>query len=511
MGETPADRARALLVEVQRHLAAGRLDAAEAAARQAATAAPGVAECHNALGVALRVAERFDEAAGAYAAALAIDPANARAHNNLGDVHRLRGDHAAAVAAIRQALALDPGHVEAWRNLALCHHALEEHEAAAEALRRALALAPGQVQLHYALGKVEHDRGAHAAAVAAYRVFLASVPDHVEALVDLGMALVELGADGEAIAAFERALALRPGDAAAEFGLRETIARLTPPWHIPMMNEPQRNLAYREAIRAVVGPDDHVLEIGTGAGLLALLSAEAGARRVTTCEMVDVVAAEARSIVARSRYADRVAVVGKRSTALQVGVDLPEKADVLVSEILADDFVGEGVLTSLVDARRRLLKPGARMVPARGDFMGVLVGGAYLEYLLELGEVCGFDMASFARLRPWRQAVPQRIDYDALSDDLALIGYDFADLDSMQPIDRTVPVTVTRAGRCYGVLQWIRLELAPGVTYENHPRSTESVWNKVLYAFPEPRDVRPGDVVDVRLWQRGDYLYLTGA
>jgi tetratricopeptide (TPR) repeat protein len=511
MGDDAVERTRILLGEVQRRLAEGRLDEAERLARDAVAVGPQISECHNALGVTLRVAGRLDEAALAYRAALSIDPVNARAHNNLGDLYRVQGDYPAAIAAIRQALGADAGQVEAWKNLAHCHHALEQFEAAGEALRRALRLAPRQAQLHYALGKVEHDRGAYAAAAQAYRTFLETAPDHVEALTDLGMALVELGDDDAAMAHFERALALRPSHAAAEFGLRETIARLTPSWHIPMMNEPQRNLAYREAIRAVVGPDDHVLEIGAGAGLLALLSAEAGAKRVTTCEMVGVVAAQAKAIVGRSRYADRIDVIAKRSTLLQVGTDLPEKADVLVSEILANDFVGEGVLTSLVDAKRRLLKPGARMVPARGDFMGVLVGGAHVEYLLELGDVCGFDMASFAALRPWRQPVPQKIDYEALSEDIALIRYDFGDIESLQPVDLTVPVTATQSGRCYGVLQWIRLELAPGVTYENHPRTTESVWNKVLYAFPHPRDVKPGDVVDVRLWQRGDYLYLTGA
>lgn len=499
------------LEEAHGHLAQGATSAAETAVRRALSAAPDFAECHNALGVVFRVAGRLDDALAAYRKAIACDPRNPRAHNNVGDVLKLKGDYDAAVAAIERALALDPRLVEGYRNLAQCHQRANRLDDAAEALQRALDLTPEDPGLYYFLAMVEHDRRNYPRAIAAYRTFLAAEPDHVEARTDLGMALLEQGRAEEAHAAFAEALKLRPRYAAAEFGLRESLSRMVPPWHLPMMNEDKRNLAYRDAIRAVVRPDDHVLEIGTGAGLLALLSAEAGARQVTTCEMVGEVAAAARDIIARNPGGERIKVIARKSTALKLGEDMAERADVLVSEILANDFVGEGVLSSLADARRRLLKPGARIIPGRGALMGALVGGEHIRYLLDLDDTCGFDMRSFTRFKPWRQVVPQRIDYDALSSDVALLDYDFHDDACFEDVDCVVPVPVTRSGRCYGVLQWISLELAPGITYDNHPRTTESVWNKVLYAFPEPLDVVTGDVVNVRLWQRHDYLYVTSA
>lgn len=503
------DSAAAHMSAVQRHLALGDLPAAEHAARALVGSAPQLSESHNVLGVVLRRMGRLHDAEAAYRAALAVDPDNGRARNNLGDVLKAQGRHEDALVQIQLAVKIAPHLAEAWRNLAQCANALGQKGLARSAIASALDTAPDDPGSHLLLARIEHDSNNAPGAEAAYRAYLKARPDDVAALTDLGLLLVGTGQSEAAIPFFRAALERDPRHIAAEFGLREAMATLVPSWHIPMMNEPKRNEAYRKAIRALVKPSDHVLDLGTGAGLLSLLAAEAGARQVTGCEMVEVVAQEARAIVARSSYAGKINIVARKSTDLCIGPDMPEQADILVSEILANDFVGEGVIPSLIDARKRLLKPGARMVPSKGAIMGVLAGGTHIEYLLGLQDVCGFDMASFARLRPWRQSIAQRIDYTAFSADIALLEYDFLNLDDSAPVDITIPVAATRGGRCYGVLQWIAIELAPGVTYDNHPRTTESVWNPIFFAFPQPLDVERGDAVGIRIWQQDDYLYVT--
>jgi type III protein arginine methyltransferase len=125
-----------------------------------------------------------------------------------------------------------------------------------------------------------------------------------------------------------------------------------------MMNDSPRNDAYFAALQNAVTPDTHVLEIGTGSGLLAMMAARLGARQVTTCEVVAEIAETARAIVADNGLAPPVTVIGKKSTKLEIGTDMEERADLLVSEILSSEFLGEGVLGSIEDAKRRLLKPG---------------------------------------------------------------------------------------------------------------------------------------------------------
>jgi predicted RNA methylase len=45
-----------------------------------------------------------------------------------------------------------------------------------------------------------------------------------------------------------------------------------------LMQDSERNEAYRRGIEAVVEEDDLVVDIGTGSGLLALMAAKAGAQ-----------------------------------------------------------------------------------------------------------------------------------------------------------------------------------------------------------------------------------------
>ena len=49
------------------------------------------------------------------------------------------------------------------------------------------------------------------------------------------------------------------------------------------------------------------------------------------------------------------------------------KFDLLVCEIVDDQLLGEGVLTTVADARRRLLKPDARILPRGGSLYALPV------------------------------------------------------------------------------------------------------------------------------------------
>ncbi|MCR6646058.1 MAG: tetratricopeptide repeat protein [Terricaulis sp.] len=470
---------------------------------------PDHAECHLLLGAAYRFAARWPACEAAYRRAIEIAPADARAHNNLADALRAQGDFDAALPLARQALALDPDNIEALRNLIAIEHGRGDFTAAADAARAAQERAPDDHRLDLSLARIEHDAGRLKEAAASYQRFLRAEPNHVGALTDLGMICIQLNKDEDALNAFKTALSIDPKHAPAQFGLAQARANLIPPWHIPMMNEPKRNNAYRDAIRRAVKPGDLVLDLGTGAGLLSMLAAEAGAGQVVGCEMVREVADEAKAIIARNGFADRISIVHAHSRELRIGEHLPRRADVLVSEILADDFVGEGALPSLIDVMERLVAPGARIIPERGKAMSVLVGGEYIAYLLGLNTACGFDVSSFAKLKPWQQAIPGKIAYEAFSDEFALLDYNFNDISTLQPADTIVEAPIVAPGLCYGVLQWLRLDLAPGVSYENHPMDTVSVWNKRLYSFPAPVDVAVGDVLKLRVWQDQHYLYVT--
>lgn len=128
--------------------------------------------------------------------------------------------------------------------------------------------------------------------------------------------------------------------------------------HARMLHDHRRTGDFVAAIRAAVRPDDVVLDIGTGSGVLAVAAARAGARHVYAVEASDIAEVAARVFEANG-VADRITLI--RGWSRQV--DLPEPATLLVAEVIGNEPFEEEILETTLDARRRLLAPGARLIP----------------------------------------------------------------------------------------------------------------------------------------------------
>src|SRR5262249_16252407 len=124
-----------------------------------------------------------------------------------------------------------------------------------------------------------------------------------------------------------------------------------------MTSDRVRTRAYRNAIdKAVRGKT--VVDIGSGADLvLARMCLEAGAKRVYAIEMLDGAVEKARRLAAELG-GERLVILHGDSRR----VELPEKVDVCVSELIGTIGSSEGVIDLLNDARR-FLKPSGLMLP----------------------------------------------------------------------------------------------------------------------------------------------------
>jgi type II protein arginine methyltransferase len=280
--------------------------------------------------------------------------------------------------------------------------------------------------------------------------------------------------------------------------LRVAYSEVIPPWHFVMMNDAARNAAYDAALRRAA-KGKRVLDIGTGAGLLAMMAARAGAAEVVSCEQVPLIAKAARDIVARNGFAERIAVIGRTSTQLALGRDLPGPAEVLVTETFSSGLLGEDVLPTIEHARANLLSVGAQIIPCAAGVRGYLVGGEGLRDKLFVGAAAGFDLAPFAAFAPAKIGLSlDHEPHEILSDDVDLLTFDL--MQTVFPETRVEhAIRVTRAGTCLGVAQWLKLGLDEETSYENRPsaQANGATWAHIVYRFPRARAVEAGDVVRV--------------
>jgi len=426
---------------------------------------------------------------------------------NIGNCEKELRDFEAAGATFARYTQAFPDDAAGWANLAECNFALARFDEglrlARLASQREPALAGELARSRIAEGDKLQDAGAMSQAADHYRAASLLAPGDADTLKKATLCLLEAKRAQEGIALCREILRADPDNLTARLGAEWLLSQLVPLWHVPMMNEQERNQAFHDAMQAAITPQTSVFEIGTGSGLLAMMAARLGARQVVTCEAVPLIAETARTIVARNGYQDRVTVLAKPSSEVQLGRDLPAKADLLVHEVFSSELLGEHVLPAIEDAKARLLRAGGQIVPAAASIMIALVGGEELAGNLHVGESFGFDLRDFNAIHPRKRPLYREDLAPALlSDAVEAFRFDFMKQSHFPAERKRIEIRATQGGQCHGVIQWIRIELGPGIVFENHParRRAVSNWQHTIYGFEEPLALQPGAIVPVRAW-----------
>ena len=254
--------------------------------------------------------------------------------------------------------------------------------------------------------------------------------------------------------------------------------------------------AYTQALRQAVKPDSVVLDIGTGTGIFALLACRYGARRVYGIEPAGAIQL-ARECAAANGYADRIEFV----QALSTRVTLTERADVIISDLRGVLPLYQGSLTSLIDARRRLLAAGGTLI-AQGDTLWAAVVEApdlYGSLTATWDDAkYGFNLEAARRLatNTWRKGrvTPEQL----LAGPQPLATLDYRTIETPD-LSAEASWTAARAGTAHGLIVWFDTILAEGVGFSNAPGGPELIYGSAFFPWSRTVTLAVGDSVSVAL------------
>jgi protein arginine N-methyltransferase 1 len=270
--------------------------------------------------------------------------------------------------------------------------------------------------------------------------------------------------------------------------------------------------AFVAALHGAVRPGAVVVDIGTGTGIFALLACRFGARRVYAIEPDDAIQV-AREIAAANGFSDRIEFIQGMST----DVTLPERGDVIISDIGGILPWFQQHIPSIADARRRLLAPGGVLIPRRDVGWVAVVEAPHL-YARHTDpwddNAFGLDMEAARRVmvHTWRRGLVTKDNLLTDPERWATLNYDVVE----DPDARAqVTWTVTRPGTGHGLAAGFDRTLADGIYLSNSPDAPESIRPKHIYGtvfFPwtKPVALTRGDRVIVDLEARlirEDYIW----
>jgi protein arginine N-methyltransferase 1 len=269
-----------------------------------------------------------------------------------------------------------------------------------------------------------------------------------------------------------------------------------------MLADPVRAPAYLNAVRESVREGMVVADVGAGPGVLGIYAATLGARRVFLVEP-DASVNAAHALAAENGVADRVEVIRAPSTE----IELPERADVIVSDLRGVTPFHGRHLESAADMRARLLAPGGVCIPRRDRVFAALVD----------------DDALYARTVGAWSGVPDTLSRDSLTSLMANGWFraratgaallsepaPFVTLDYDRPapaLHASWDASATRDGTAHGLLLWFDTDLTDRIALSNAPTAPAALYGQAFFPFRPTFAMRRGDRlhVDLRAVLAGD-------
>ncbi|MFZ1575501.1 MAG: class I SAM-dependent methyltransferase [Chromatiaceae bacterium] len=269
--------------------------------------------------------------------------------------------------------------------------------------------------------------------------------------------------------------------------------------HLDYVADRVRLDQFKVAIARVLKPGNCVADLGCGSGILGMLCLQAGAVRVFAIDSTAMIEV-ARETLTRAGLGDRSVFVPGHSHR----VDLPEPVDVVICDHVGYFGFDYGIVHTLQDARRRFLRPGGSLIPAR---IRLQLGAVESEICRDKAE--GWRAEGVPAEYHWLRQYASNAKYAVELPREAVLGAPAElgdiDLNADNPdfFSWTAELRIERDGVMHGLAGWFECELAEGVWMTNSPLSDRAIKRpQAFLPIDEAVEVKAGDLVKATVMAR---------
>lgn len=265
-----------------------------------------------------------------------------------------------------------------------------------------------------------------------------------------------------------------------EYNNPQSTEALGLPYHYEMVSDVKRVTPFKRAIQKV-SKGKRVLESGAGSGILSILAAKAGAKKVYAVEIDPKIARFAEANIRKSGFQNHIKLIQKDIFKVTLNDLDSEKVDVVIAENLSTWQVTEPQIPILNYINKNLIKKdGIRIPTLIFNYVEFAQSQYQFEDVVEIRtHYFGFTGVKKPRILSQRQL------------------FTTVDLRRQNPLQvkKSIKIKVSREGSLNSLRLTSPLEVYAGVHFE----SSDSLMPPVIIPLKNDLQVSRGDQVELKI------------
>ena len=269
--------------------------------------------------------------------------------------------------------------------------------------------------------------------------------------------------------------------------------------HLEYVDDRTRLEQFREAFACVIRPGDRVADVGCGSGVLGLMCLHAGAAQVYAIDSTDMIEVARETLTRAYPNGSHLFIRG-----LSQRIELPDRVDVAICDHVGYFGFDYGVVDLLQDARRRFLKPGGQVIPAK---IKLRLGAIESQKCRD--KVNGWVADGVPPELHWlrHHGVNQKYAFQLTRQELLCEEAELGCIDLQQDNPEfytwNAEMRIIRDGVMHGLAGWFECELAEGVWMTNSPVSQRAIRRpQAFLPIDDAVEVKTGELVKATIMAR---------